>query len=126
LRTVARDRRLAPTVNASLTGRTAVSELGVFTYCAAVGFVVAAVISTFYQWVTSESADFSISKAGVGGVVFCVLLTMFGGPFIVARKVVAGLRKREIGTLAAFVASLIVGMWSVCAGVFYVSLLVSA
>jgi hypothetical protein len=90
------------------------------------GFVVAAVISTFYQWVTSENADFSIGKPSVPGIVFSVLLTMFGGPFIVARKVIAGLRTRQIGTLAAIVAAIIVGMWSVCAGLFYVSLLVSA
>jgi hypothetical protein len=90
------------------------------------GFVVAAVISTFYQWVTSENADFSIGKPSIPGVAFSVLLTMFGGPFIIARKVVAGLRTRQIGTLAAVAATIIVGIWSICAGLFYVSLLVSA
>jgi hypothetical protein len=90
------------------------------------GFAVAAVISTFYQWVTSERADFSIARTSVAGIAVSVLLTMFGGPFIVARKVVAGVRAREIGAPATLIAVVIIGMWSVCAGVFYVSLLISA
>jgi hypothetical protein len=51
---------------------------------------------------------------------------MFGGPFIVVQKVLAGLRSRELRALPAFLGVLVAGMWSVCAGIFYISLLISA
>ncbi len=102
------------------------TELGVFAYCAAIGFVAAAVITTFYQWVTSEKAELFALKPTVPGMVLAVLLGMFCGPFIVVRRVVSGLRAREIKALPALVGVVIAGMWSVCAGIFYVSLMISA
>jgi hypothetical protein len=103
-----------------------VTELGVFAYCAAMGFVSAATISSFYQWITSERADFSIARSSFAGMIVAVLISMFAGPFIVAQKVVAGLRSRELRIVPALLGVLVAGMWSVCAGVFYVSLLISA
>ncbi|MGH6926394.1 MAG: DUF6949 family protein [Propylenella sp.] len=102
------------------------SELGVFAYCAVIGFVAAATIATFYQWVTSERAELFAIKPTVPGVVFAVLLSMFCGPFIVVRRVVTAVRAKEITILPALVGVLIAGMWSVCAGIFYVSLMISA
>ena len=102
------------------------SELGVFLYCAAMGFVASATISSFYQWVTSERADFSIDRAGPAGIVVAVLLSMFAGPFIVVRKVVSGVRSQELKTLPAAFGVIVAGMWSVVAGIFFVSLLVTA
>lgn len=104
----------------------AVSELGVFAYCAAIGFVAAATLATFYQWVTSERIELFAVKPTVPGVVCAVLLSMFCGPFIVVRRVFAGLRTREIAFLPAVGGVLIAGVWSVCAGIFYVSLMVTA
>jgi hypothetical protein len=103
-----------------------VSEIGVFAYCAAIGFVAAATIATFYQWVTSERAELFAIKPTVPGVVFAVLLSMFCGPFIVVRRVVTAVRAKEITILPAAIGVLIAGMWSVCAGIFYVSLMISA
>lgn len=102
------------------------SDLGVFAYCGAVGFVTAATIATFYQWVTSEAAELFAVRPSIAGLAFAVLLSMFCGPFIVVRKVVAGLRSRELKVLPALVGVAIAGMWSVCAGIFYVSLLIAA
>ena len=107
-------------------GRAMVTELGVFAYCAAMGFVTAATISSFYQWVTSERADFFVARSSVSGIVIGVLLSMFGGPFIVVQKVVAGLRSQELKALPALLGVIVAGMWSVCAGIFYVSLLIGA
>jgi hypothetical protein len=90
------------------------------------GFVTAATIATFYQWVTSERAELFAARASVPGLILAVVLSMFAGPFIVVQKVWAGLRSREINALPAIVGVLIAAMWSVCAGIFYVSLLVSA
>ena len=102
------------------------SDFAVFAYCAAMGFVAAATIATFYQWVTSEAAELFSARATLSGLAFTVVLSMFCGPFIVVRKVVAGLRSRELKALPAVVGVVIAGMWSVCAGIFYVSLLVAA
>lgn len=102
------------------------SELAVFAYCAAIGFVAAATIATFYQWVTSEPAELFAAKPTVPGVFFAVLLSMFCGPFIVMRRVVAALRSRELTLLPALAGVAIAGMWSTCAGIFYVSLIISA
>lgn len=102
-----------------------VSEIGVFAYCAAIGFVGAATLASLYQWVTSERAELFALKPTVMGVAFAVVLSMFCGPFIVVRRVISGLRAREITVLPALVGVAIAGMWSVCAGIFYVSLLIS-
>ena len=67
-----------------------------------------------------------VLSVALAGIAVSVLLSMFGGPFIVMQKVVAGLRKQEIHALLALFGTLIAGMWSVCAGLFYLSLLVSA
>jgi hypothetical protein len=103
-----------------------VTEFGVFTYCAAIGFASAATISSFYQWVTSKRADFHVAQTNLPGMVVAVLISMFGGPFIVVQKVVAGLRAQEIRAIPALLGVLVAGMWSVCAGIFYLSLLLSA
>lgn len=102
------------------------SEIGVFAYCAAMGFVTSATIASFYQLVTSERADFLLSRKGPLGIVLAVLISMFGGPFIVMRKVVTGVRSKEITALPAALGVIVAGMWSVCAGIFYVSLLMTA
>ena len=102
------------------------SEFGVFAFCAAMGFVSAATVASCYQWVTSERADFVISRQSPAGLAVVVLISMFGGPFIVVQKVWAGLRKKELRALPAVLGLLVAGMWSVCAGIFYVSLLLHA
>lgn len=101
------------------------SELGILAYCTAMGFVSAATISSFYQWVTAEQADFSMARASIPGMLVVVVVSMFAGPFIVVRKVVSGLRSREMRALPALLGVLVAGTWSVCAGIFYVGLLVS-
>ena len=103
-----------------------VSEAGVFVYCAAVGFAASATIATLYQWITSERADLFAARANTWGLLFAVLIGMFAGPFILVQKVWGGLRSRELQALPAVVGVVVSGMWSVCAGIFYVSLLVSA
>ena len=100
------------------------SELGVFAYCAAVGFVSAATIASFYQWLTAERADFTVARASPVGVVVVILLSMFGGPFIVVQKVLAGVRSHEISAVPAMIGVVVAGMWSVCAGIFFLSFVI--
>jgi len=103
-----------------------VSEVVVFAFCAAMGFVTSATIASFYQWVTSERAELFAVRASVPGMMLAVLIGMFAGPFLVVQKVWVGLRSRKLRVLPAIVGVVIAGMWSICAGVFYISLLVSA
>ena len=102
------------------------SQFGVFVYCLAVGFVIAGTISSFYQWVTAERADFSMSRSGIGGVLLVVIISMFAGPFILVRKVVTGLRSHELSVVPAAIGMVLAGMWSTCAGIFVLSLVISA
>ena len=102
------------------------SEFEVVVFCAAVGFASAGTITSFYQWITSERADFGIHRPSPVGWLVVILLSMFGGPFIVMQKVLAGIRTHEIRAVPALLGLVVVGMWSVCAGVFYLSLLISA
>jgi len=102
-----------------------VLEVGVFAYCAAIGFAVAATLSSFYQWVTSERAELFAVRPSALGLLFAVLLSMFCGPFLVVRRVVEGLKSNELKVLPALIGAAVAGMWSVCAGIFYVSLLVA-
>jgi hypothetical protein len=104
----------------------AVSELGVFAYCAAMGFASAATIGTLYQWITSERAELFAPRASTLGLLVTVLLGMFAGPFIVVQKVWTGVRSREIRMLPAAAGVVLAAMWSVCAGIVYVSLMISA
>jgi hypothetical protein len=104
----------------------AVSELGIVAYCAAVGFAAAATIATFYQWVTSERAELFATRKSTLGLALAVVISMFGGPFIVVQKVWGGLKARQLNALPAVLGVIIAGMWSVCAGIFYVHLLISA
>ncbi len=101
------------------------SNLGIFAYCAAMGFAAAATIATFYQWVTSERPELFAMRPNVLGLIFAVVLSMFCGPFIVVRRVVDGLKSRELKVLPAVAFTALAGMWSVCAGIFYVSLLIA-
>ena len=90
------------------------------------GFVVAATVSSLYQWVTSERAELFAIRPNALGLIFAVLLSMFCGPFLVVRRIVEGLKAHELKLLPALAGTVIAGMWSVCAGIFYVSLLVAA
>ena len=109
-------------VNAGAT----VLEVGVFAYSAAIGFAVAATVSSFYQWVTSERAELFAVRPSAFGLMFAVLFSMFCGPFLVVRRVIEGLKSNELKLLPALIGAVVAGMWSVCAGIFYMSLLVAA
>ncbi len=92
----------------------------VYLFCAAFGFAAAGVITFFYQLVTSETADFATEWRGWWAALFAVLLSMFGGPFILTRKVYVGIRLGEMGALPAIMFLGLSFMWSVCAGVVYI------
>ncbi len=91
-----------------------------YLFCAAFGFAAAGVITCFYQLVTSKTADFATEWHGWSAALIAVLLSMFGGPFILARKVIVGIRLGEMGALPAIMFLGLCLMWSTCAGVVYI------
>ena len=101
------------------------SEIQVLAFCAAFGFASAGTISSFYQLVTSERADFCFPGKSFSAAAVTIFINMFAGPFIVMRTVLAGLRSREIRALPALFGVAVAAMWSSLAGVFYLSLLLN-
>ena len=97
----------------------------VYLFCAAVGFAAAGAITCFYQLLTSKTADFATEWQGWWAALIAVLLSMFGGPFILARKVYIGVRLGEMGALPAITFVGLCFMWSVCAGVVYIDFAIS-
>ncbi|MYZ47832.1 DUF6949 family protein [Propylenella binzhouense] len=101
-------------------------DLQVFVFCMAMGFALAGAVSSFYQLVTSEPANFRIGANSVFGNLTAVVISIFGGPFIVARLVLRGLRTREMSVAPVLVGLVVSAMWSTCAGIFFLSVLLSA
>ncbi len=93
-----------------------------YLFCGAFGFAAAGAITFFYQLVTRETADFATDWRGWGAALTAVLLSMFGGPFILARKVYLGVRLGEMGALPAIVFVALCIVWSVSAGIVYVDI----
>lgn len=102
------------------------AELMAVLFCAATGFAMAGTIASFYQLVTAKPADFLLASSGITGNLIAVLLTMFGGPLIIARKIVAGVHARQLTLLPAALGLVVVGMWSVLAGILFLGLLIAA
>lgn len=103
-----------------------VAELLAFVFCAAVGFAMAGTVTSLYQLVTAQPAEFLTARSSVAGNVVAVLLTMFGGPAIVTRLIVAGLRDGRVTLVPAALGLAVAAMWSVLAGVFFLGLLITA
>ncbi len=97
-----------------------VSQFGVvFNYLIviAVGFAVSGTVSSFYQLVTSERADFAPTSDTMGALFVSLIMCMFTGPFIIARKVWARFvdQERHIPLIAFLLA--LCGLWSFYSGI---------
>jgi hypothetical protein len=102
------------------------SDMLVLAFCVVFGFASAGAISSFYKWVTSQNADFSFPEASFRAAAVTILVNMFAGPFILTRKVIEGVRTKEVRAIPAVVGGVIAGMWSAVAGIFYISLLLTS
>lgn len=93
------------------------TELIIILDAAAVGFVAAGLIGSFYQLVTNKPPRFVAEFEGMVGVLAASMLCMMAGPFIIMRNAIRGHRieQRPIGWLAA--SSAIAFAWSICSGV---------
>ncbi|WP_156953261.1 DUF6949 family protein [Afifella pfennigii] len=100
------------------------SELQVLVFCAVTGFVAAATVASFYQWVTSQPADFRITAYSWSALSVTALLCVAAGPFIVAQRVRAALASEGTKLVPVLFGLAVCGLWSVCAGTLFLSLLI--
>lgn len=89
-------------------------------YCAAIGFVAAGALASFYQLVTDVPPRFSIALDTLWHGFLTLLLCAFCGPFIIMRNAIRGrmIERRPLGWLMASVA--IAAGWSLCSGILVV------
>lgn len=101
------------------------SEPLLFTYAAACGFVVAALLATGYQLVANRPARFEMVRdmpeASLFGAVWRAVLIIWAAPYIIMRNAVRGrlVERRPLGWL--FASFFIACVWSVCAGIMVLS-----
>lgn len=92
-----------------------------FTYAAACGFVVAALLATGYQLVANRPARFEmvqdVGEVSLLGAIWRMVLVVWAAPYIIMRNAVRGrlIERRPLGWLVA--SFVIAGLWSACAGV---------
>jgi len=99
----------------------------VLLFSAGFGFAVAGAVSSLHRLLTADGAG-RLPNAGRGfsGNLAATLLIIVGGPFVMAEKALAGLRARRFSGAVAGIGLLAAFLWSVCAGLFYMSLMLAA
>ncbi len=92
-------------------------DLLIVGYIACTGFVMAGLLGSLYQLVTSKPPRFNFDGEGLLSFLFGLGICVFAGPFIIMRNAIRGRRieNRPIGWLVA--SSTIAGMWSMCSGI---------
>ncbi|WP_370673586.1 hypothetical protein [Pleomorphomonas sp. PLEO] len=92
-------------------------EILVTCFSVALGFVLAGLLSSLYQLVTSKPARFEMQAETILLGIAQTFLIMFAGPAILMRNAIRGRRieHRNVGWLVASTA--IAGAWSLCSGV---------
>ena len=92
-------------------------EILVTCFSIALGFVLAGLLSSLYQLVTSKPARFEMQAETILLGIAQTFLIMFAGPAILMRNAIRGRRieHRNLGWLVASTA--IAGAWSLCSGV---------
>lgn len=92
-------------------------EILITCFSIALGFVLAGLLSSLYQLVTSRPARFEMQAETILLGIVQTFLIMFAGPAILMRNAIRGRRieHRNLGWLVASTA--IAGAWSLCSGV---------
>jgi hypothetical protein len=93
------------------------TDMIVAIFSIAIGFVLAGVLSSFYQLVTARPARFDLQADSIVSGIMQTFLIMFAGPAILMRNAIRGRRieGRPVGWL--FASTAIAGAWSLCSGV---------
>ncbi len=100
-------------------------DLIIIGYASTVGFVTAGIVASFYKWVTSEPARFTMLGQGTPAMVTTFVFCAMTGPIIVLDRAVH-LRQTEKGPISLLLGGLLVAaLWSCCSGILLVSLIVA-
>ena len=82
-----------------------------------IGFAVAGLISTGYQFVTERPASFRLLEQGPRPATFAAIpLLVFAAPFIIMRNTVRGRRIERRRIEFVMIATVIAGLWSLMSG----------
>ena len=83
----------------------------------AIGFSVAGLISTGYQFVTERPASFRLLEQGPNPAAFAAIpFLVFAAPFIIMRNTIRGRRIERRRFEFVMVATVIAGIWSLMSG----------
>ena len=93
------------------------SQIGFYVSILCVGFAMSGVTASFYRLVTSENAEFLPFSSSFFGSLAAIALSMFAGPFIIARKIRNGLKEKEMAGPLVALLLLICTVWSFYSGV---------
>ncbi len=101
-------------------------DLFVLAYVTCVGFVIAGLIASLYQLISSKPVGFSVSVENWTSAFGAMFMVALAGPVILMRNALRGRRieKRPIGWL--FGSAAIAGMWSAVSGILELSLIIGA
>lgn len=82
-----------------------------------IGFAIAGLLASGYQWLTARPASFNIFGDGTRPAAIAqVPFLVFAAPFIIMRNTLFGCRMDRGNFLPAMVATLIAGFWSLMSG----------
>jgi len=89
-----------------------------------IGFAVAGALASGYQLVTARPASFNIFGDGTRpAAVAQVPFLVFAAPFIIMRNVLFGTRVDPGNFVAAMIATIVAGVWSLMSGTVFLLLL---
>ena len=94
----------------------------IYTYVAAVGFVMAGVLSSFVQLVSGEPMRFALQANSTLSSMGGVLLRVFAGPAILMRNAWRGMWIEARPKIWFGLAALIAAWWSLFIGAFLIDL----
>ncbi len=91
-------------------------------YSAAIGFVAAGIVASFYKMMTEETARFRLLGTTFWAALTTFLFCALSGPFIIMQQAVAMMRE-ERNAVGWFAASFfIAALWSCCSGILVLEL----
>lgn len=106
-------------------GATMYYDLMLAGYIICTGFVLAGLLGSFYQLVTSQPARFQFDGPTMPITALTLVTICVGGPFIIMRNAIRGRRieQRPLGWLAA--SAFIAAVWSFCSGLMFMDFALS-
>lgn len=101
------------------------TTFGAYLYIAAVGFVMAGILSSFMQLISGKPPRFNLAPDSFAASCASVMVGLVAGPAILMRNAWRGLRIEARPPYWFGLSLMIAGVWSMVSGLFLLSLLLS-